>query len=203
MLLFGLVDSVEEAVSGFLSPALYFILMLSLISYTLVHVGIDKVIARFLVKLSRGGPIALVITLPILILMLPILLPSAIARFKMLYPLIIKLNRYYGFPDKSLFEKFCMYVIGMLNQKATMIIFTGGGFPILASQLLRDYNVADVGWVDWILHIGPPLWIGSLIIVFFVWQFLKRMYPDDEWFNEKKQFILKRSKKTSSLPSFG
>ncbi|MFZ3576826.1 SLC13 family permease, partial [Virgibacillus sp. DJP39] len=125
----------------------------------------------------------------IFILMLPILLPSAIARFKMLYPLVTKLNDYYGFPDKSLFEKFCMYVIGMLNQKATMIIFTGGGFPILASQLLRDYNVAEVGWLDWLLHIGPPLWIGSLIIIVFVWQFLKKTHPDDDWFQDKKDAL--------------
>ncbi|MFZ3578394.1 SLC13 family permease, partial [Virgibacillus sp. DJP39] len=65
MLLFGLVGSVEEAFSGFLSPALYFILMLSLLSYSLVYVGIDKVIARFLVVVSKRGPITLVVTMPI------------------------------------------------------------------------------------------------------------------------------------------
>ncbi len=190
MLLLNLVDSVEEAMVGFLSPALYFILMLSLISHSLVKVGVDRVIARFLLKISKGGPKIVIASLPIFILFLPIILPSAIARFKMLLPLVTKLNHYYGYPEKSLFEKYCLYVIGMLNQNATMIIFTGGGFPILASQLLRDYNVANIGWLDWILKIGPPLWIGSLIVVMFVWQFLKRTLPDDEWFNDQKQLPL-------------
>ncbi|MFD2044846.1 SLC13 family permease [Ornithinibacillus salinisoli] len=172
MLLFKLVDNIEQAVVGFLSPALYFILMLSIISQALVKVGIDKIIARFLFKISKGGPRFIIIGLPIFILILPILLPSAVARFKMLLPLISSLNKYYGLSNKSLFKKYCIYVIGMMNQNATMIIYTGGGFPILASQLLRDYNVAELGWLDWFLLIAPPLWIGSLIIVLVVWKFL-------------------------------
>ncbi|PAV30934.1 hypothetical protein CIL05_04255 [Virgibacillus profundi] len=173
ILLFGLVDSMDEAVVGFLSPALYFILMLSIISQALVKVGIDRVIARFLLKISKGGPLFIILGLPLFILILPILLPSAVARFKMLLPLVSRLNSYYGLDEKSTFKKFCLYVIGMMNQNATMIIYTGGGFPILASQLLRDYNIANLGWLDWFLIIAPPLWIGSLIMVFFVWRYLK------------------------------
>lgn len=202
MLLFNLVDSVEEAVIGFLSPALYFILMLSLISHSLVQVGVDKVIARFLIKMSKGGPILIVVMLPFFILILPIILPSAIARFKMLLPIIKKLNKYYGFPEKSLFEKYCLYVIGMLNQKATMIIFTGGGFPILASQLLRDYDIAEVGWLDWFLHIGPPLWVGSIIVALFVWQFLKRLSPEDEWFTERSPIDFTNKQRDRMPPVF-
>ncbi|MUK90157.1 SLC13 family permease [Ornithinibacillus sp. L9] len=172
MLIFGLVQSIDEAVVGFLSPALYFILMLSIISQALVKVGIDKIIARFLFKISKGGPRFIIIGLPLFILVLPILLPSAVARFKMLFPLISRLNSFYGLSDKSLFKKYCVYVIGMMNQNATMIIYTGGGFPILASQLIRDYHVAELGWSDWFLLIAPPLWLGSLVVVVFVWQFL-------------------------------
>ncbi|ASN04655.1 SLC13 family permease [Virgibacillus necropolis] len=202
MLIFNLVDSVEDALVGFLSPALYFILLLSLISYSLVQVGVDKIIARFLIKMSKGGPTLIVIMLPLFILVLPIILPSAIARFKMLLPIITKLNQYYGFPEKSLFEKYSLYVIGMLNQKATMIIFTGGGFPILASQLLKDYEIAEVGWMDWFLHIGPPLWIGSIIVAIFVWQFLKKMSPNDEWYNERKPIDFVDQKEDRMPPAF-
>lgn len=202
MIVLNLVDSVEEAAGGFLSPALYFILMLSLISYSLVQVGVDKVIARFLLKISKGGPILVVVLLPLFILVLPIILPSAIARFKMLLPIVMKLNQYYGFPEKSLFGKYCLYVIGMLNQKATMIIFTGGGFPILASQLLRDYDVADVGWLDWFWHIGPPLWVGSIIVAIFVWQFLKKTSPNDDWFTEQKPINITNQEKTRMPASF-
>lgn len=174
ILIFGLVDDIDEAVVGFLSPALYFILMVSLISHALVKVGIDRLIARFIIKTSKKGAMGVVITIPIVILLLPILLPSAVARFKIFLPLINRMNQYFGFHEKSLFRKFCMFVIGMMNQNATMVIFTGGGFPILAAQLLRDYQVSEnISWMGWFLHVAPPLWIGMTIVALFVWYFLK------------------------------
>lgn len=175
LLLLGLVDTMEEAVIGFLSPALYFIFMLSLISKSLVKVGMDRVIAGFLLKISRGGPAFVIIGMPLFISVLPIFLPSAVARFKMLLPVTVSLNRIYGFTEKSVFQKYCIYVIGMMNQNATMIIYTGGGFPILASQLIRDYQIANLGWMDWFLLIAPPLWIGAFILAFLGWNYLKRV----------------------------
>ncbi|MDC3412017.1 anion permease [Aquibacillus sp. 3ASR75-11] len=202
MLLFQLVDRVEDAVVGFLSPALYFIFMLSIISHALVKVRIDRVIARLLIKISKGGPHIIVVGLPLFIFIFPILLPSAIARYKILFPLIQRLNQYYGYGEKSLFKKYCLYVIGMMNQKSTMIIFTGGGFPILASQLFRDYGVADLGWLDWFVRIAPPLWIGMLIIIFFVWQFLKWTTPNDDWHNKNPSISLPEQESTNLPPMF-
>ncbi|MEQ6378201.1 anion permease [Bacillaceae bacterium S4-13-56] len=181
ILIFGLVDDIDDAVVGFLSPALYFILMVSLISHALVKVGIDRLIARFIINTSKKGAMGVVITLPVVILLLPILLPSAVARFKIFLPLIDRMNEYFGFEEKSLFRRFCMFVIGMMNQNSTMVIFTGGGFPILAAQLLKDYKVSeDMSWMGWFLHIAPPLWIGMTIVALFVWNFLKLDSNEDE-----------------------
>ena len=149
MLLFNLVDSAEEALEGFLSPALYFIFALSIVSKVLVKVGIDQVIAGMLKKISKGSPRNSIIGLPVFILLLPIILPSAIARFKMLLPLVNSMNKIFGFPEKSLFQQYNMYIIGMLNQIGTMVIITGGGFSVLAAQLFRDYDVAELGWIEW------------------------------------------------------
>ncbi|WP_052345833.1 SLC13 family permease [Paucisalibacillus sp. EB02] len=182
MLVFHLVDDIENALSGFSTSALYFVLMLSIISQALVKVRIDRIIARFLFKVSKGGPKAIFIGLPLFMLVSPILLPSAVARFKILLPLLRRLNSFYGYSDKSLFMKFCVYIIGMMNQNATMVIYTGGGFPILASQLIRDFEIGNFGWIDWFLIIAPPLWIGSLIFLLFVWQFLKYTTPDEDKF---------------------
>lgn len=179
MLLFNIVESVDEAFIGFLSPALYFVFILSLISQVLVKVGIDQVIAHLFFKLSKGGPRAMIIGLPFFMLLLPLLLPSAVARFKMLLPLMNQLNHFYGYPEKSIFQKYSLFIIGMMNQNATMIIFTGGAFPVLASQLVRDYRVANFDWLDWVLMVAPPLWLGSLLLVLFVWNFLKFSMPNE------------------------
>ncbi|OZU88215.1 hypothetical protein CIL03_13640 [Virgibacillus indicus] len=197
LLLFNVVDGIDEAVVGFLSPALYFILMLSIISQALVKVGIDKIIARFLLKISNGGPAFIIVGLPLFILIMPLFLPSAVARFKMLLPLITRLNSFYGLSGNSAFMKYCLYVIGMLNQNATMIIYTGGGFPILASQLIRDYNIAQLGWLDWFFIIAPPLWIGALITVFFVWRYLNQKAPETE-----KSHVISESIQTNKEITF-
>ncbi|WP_141554319.1 SLC13 family permease [Virgibacillus ndiopensis] len=179
MLILNLVDSVEEAVVGFLSPALYFIFMLTIISQSLVKIGVDRAVAIVLVKLSKGGPHFIIFGLPVFICLLPIFMPSAFARFKMLLPIINRLNEYYGYSEKSLFKKYCLYVIGMMNQKATMIIFTGGGFPILASQLFDDYQIANLGWMEWFIKVAPPLWVSMFIVNLFVWRFLKWITPNE------------------------
>jgi solute carrier family 13 (sodium-dependent dicarboxylate transporter), member 2/3/5 len=182
MPLLNLVDEFESALLGFLSPALYFIFMLSLISQALVKVGIDQVIARFLIKISKGGFRLIIVGLPVFVLLLPIVLPSAVARYKMLLPLMNSMNELYGFQQKSIFQKYGLFIIGMLNQNATMIIFTGGGFPILASQLLRDYRVTNIDWLEWFLIMAPPLWIGLLLMAIFVWNYLKLTGPKEELF---------------------
>ncbi|GAA0591190.1 hypothetical protein GCM10009001_04040 [Virgibacillus siamensis] len=202
MMLLGLADGVEEAVVGFLSPALYFIIMLSFISHALVKVGIDRVIAGTLVKVSRSGPKSIVYGLPAFIAVLPIILPSAVARFKIFLPLLTRLNHYFGFGEKSLFKKFSMYVIGMMNQNATMIIFTGGGFPVLASQLFSDYGIAEVGWLEWFGRIAPPLWIGLFLVTIFVWQFLKYTTNDSEWENHRDNMPVDKNERVSMPPAF-
>lgn len=173
MMLLNLVHEIDEATIGFLTPALYFILILSLLSQALVKAGIDHAIARLLFKVSKGGPWIIIVGLPFFMLFLPIFLPSAVARFKMLFPLINRLNQFYGFAEKSLFQKYCTYIIGMMNQNATMIIFTGGGFPILVSQLLSNNHIANIGWLEWFFMVAPPLWISLIMMAFFVWYYLK------------------------------
>ncbi len=174
MLLFGIVDQPEEAFVGFLSNALYFILVLSLISTALVSAGVDRVFARIILKFSKGGIQAILLGLPLLIAIMPVLLPSAVARFRILEPIIEQVNDRFGFGQESLFRKYCMYVIGMLNQNSTMIVFTGGGFPILAAQLMKDFGGIQISWLGWFLRIAPPLWLAMLIISFGVWFYFKR-----------------------------
>lgn len=179
ILLFNLVESVEEAFIGFTSPALYFILILSILSSALIKVGIDKIVIKQLLKISRKGPFLLMLIFPFLMIILPILIPSAFARFKMLLPFIENLNNSFGFNKDSRFMKYSLYVIGLMNQNATIIVFTGGGFPVLAHQLMRDYGVGNLGWLEWFLLVAPPLWIGLFIVNVFVRVYLFKTTPED------------------------
>lgn len=179
ILLLNLVDSVEEAFMGFTSPALYFILILSILSSALIKVGIDEIVINQLTKISVRGPSLLMLIFPFLMIILPIIMPSAFARFKMLLPFIENLNHSFGLKEDSRFMKYSLYVIGLMNQNATIVVYTGGGFPVLAHQLMRDYGVGNFGWLEWILLVAPPLWIGLFIVNVFVRIYLYRTTPDD------------------------
>ena len=179
MMILGLVDSVEGAMTGFLSQALYFILILTILARVLVKAGVDKVVASQLLRLNRKGPKAIAVAVPLMIAILPVLMPSAFARLKMLLPFIDRLNDTFGFSHRSIFRKYALYVVGLMNQNGTIIVYTGGGFPVLAAQLLKDYNVADLGWLEWFLIVAPPLWTALLLVNVFAWKYLKRTYPSE------------------------
>lgn len=189
MLILNLVDSIEGAMTGFLSSALYFILILTILSRVLVKTGVDRVVASQLLKLNRKGPKAIAVALPLMIAILPVLMPSAFARLKMLLPFVDRLNDAFGFSDRSIFKKYALYVVGLMNQNGTMIVYTGGGFPVLAAQLLSDYNVADLGWLQWFLIIAPPLWIALFIVNIFTWKYLSHTYPSEISKNAEVQRI--------------
>lgn len=195
ILFFNLVESVEEAFIGFTSPALYFILILSILSSALIKVGIDKIVIQQLLKISNKGPFILMIIFPFLMIILPILIPSAFARFKMLLPFIENLNNSFGFNKNSRFMKYSLYVIGLMNQNATIIVFTGGGFPVLAHQLMRDYSVANLGWLEWFFMVAPPLWAGLFIVNIFVRIYLFKTTPEDviEYAHDAKAAVEKQN----------
>ncbi|EIM07595.1 anion transporter [Planococcus antarcticus DSM 14505] len=174
ILLLGVAEKPEEASSGFLPNAIYFILVLSLISAALVKAGVDRVFAHIIIKFSRGGIRAILLGLPLLIVFMAVFLPSAVARFRILEPIVEQVNGRFGFWQESLFRKYCMYVIGMLNQNSTMIVLMAGGFPILAAQLLKDFGGIQISRLGWFLRIAPPLWLAMLIISFGVWFYFKR-----------------------------
>lgn len=174
IIIFGLVDRPEEAFTGFLTNALYFILVLSLISKALVAAGADRVFVAILLKLSRGGIRTILFGLPLLIALMPILLPSAVARFRILEPIIEQLNVTFTLERDSMFRKYSMYVIGIMNQNSTMIVFTGGGFPVLAAQLLKDFGGVQISWIGWFILIAPPLWLSMFLVSFGVFKYFQR-----------------------------
>jgi len=136
IMIFNLADSFSSAISGFVASALYFVLIVSMISKVMVKVGLDKMIAVFILRLSSGNIIRVLLGFVIAAMVLPILMPSAVARFRMFHPLIDSVNNFYELPEQSAFKQFCNWLFSGVNQFLTMIVLTGGGYPILASELL-------------------------------------------------------------------
>lgn len=191
IILFNLTDTAEQAMAGFLKSALYFILILSILSDVLIKTEADKLISAKLLKLKNISPKRIVMFLPLLMSLLPIFMPSAFARLKTILPFVESLNDAFDFPDKSVFKKYAMYVMGFVNQNSTMIVYTGGGYPILAAQLLSDYDILNIGWLGWFIIVAPPMWCALLVNSIFAWYYLKFSYPSesDADFDRSKQQV--------------
>jgi|GEM_PF-1818062 len=179
IIILNLTDSVEDAMAGFLSSALYFILILSILSQVLIRTDADKVISSKILGIKNITPRKIALILPVFMSLLPVLMPSAFARLKTVLPFVGSMNEAFGFPGDSVFKKYAMYVTGLVNQNSTMIVYTGGGYPVLAAQLLKDYEIADLGWLDWFLIIAPPLWCALIVTSMFSWFYLKLSYPSE------------------------
>lgn len=179
IIILNLTDSVEGAMVGFLSSALYFILFLSILSQVLIRTDVDKVISSKLLMVRNISPRKIALILPVFMSVLPVIMPSAFARLKTVLPFVDSLNEAFRFKEKSVFKKYAMYVVGFVNQNSTMIVYTGGGYPVLAAQLLKDYEVADLSWLGWFFIIAPPLWCALIITSVFSWFYLKLSYPSE------------------------
>ncbi|AKG74885.1 SLC13 family permease [Salinicoccus halodurans] len=179
IIIMNLTDSVEDAMAGFLSSALYFILILSVLSQVLIKTDADKVITSKILKIKNISPKKIALILPLFMSLLPVMMPSAFARLKTVLPFVNGLNDAFQFSEGSVFRKYAMYVTGLVNQNSTMIVYTGGGYPVLAAQLLKDYGVADLSWISWFLIIAPPLWCALIITSVFSWFYLKLSYPSE------------------------
>lgn len=179
IIILDLTDSVEGAMTGFLSSALYFILILSILSQVLIKTDSDKVITSKILKIKNITPKKIAMILPVFMSLLPVMMPSAFARLKTVLSFVNGLNDAFQFSEESVFKKYAMYVTGLVNQNSTMIVYTGGGYPVLAAQLLKDYGVADLSWVSWFLIIAPPLWCALIVTSVFSWFYLKFSYSSE------------------------
>src|SRR5699024_9440153 len=63
-----------------------------------------------------------------------------------------------------------------VNQFLTMIVLTGGGYPILASELLDEAGYS-MTWISWFLYMMPPIYAAAVIIVIFAF-FYFRVWDD-------------------------
>ncbi|WP_126429056.1 SLC13 family permease [Brevibacillus marinus] len=174
----GLAESFPQSVEGFLSSAIYFIIVVTMLNQAMIRVGLDRIIARYLMSLAKGSiqRTAIVVTLAVMIL--PILMPSAVSRLKMFIPLIEQINARYGLAKGSNLVRFCLWSFGGLNQVTTLVVLTGGGFAILASQYFANLG-EPISWSRWFLLMAPPVYVCVIltsIVMWFYWK-IGRLKP--------------------------
>ncbi|MFP7298264.1 SLC13 family permease [Neobacillus niacini] len=168
----GIAPQFSDAVQGFASSTIYFLLAASLVSSAMTKVHLDKFLSKVLMKASRGSVQKTLWGFFLANLALPIIMPSGNVRLRMFIPLIEEVNQRFHLGTNSPFLRFSIWMIGGLNQIGTIIVFTGGGLGILAAGLLIELGY-PLTWIQWFLMMAPPIWIICTITAFFMWRYLK------------------------------
>lgn len=178
-LVMHLADDFSQSVEGFLSSAIYFILAVTMLNQAIIRVGLDRTIARYIMLLARGSIQRTAVVILLAVMILPIFMPSAVSRLKMFIPLIEQINAKYGLEKESNLVRFSLWCFGGLNQITTLVVLTGGGFAILASQFISQSG-EPVSWSQWFLLVAPPVYLSVVltsIVMWFYWK-IGRLKPN-------------------------
>ncbi|WP_066152079.1 SLC13 family permease [Halalkalibacter krulwichiae] len=198
-LMLGIVPEFSEGIQGFLSSSIYFILAVSLVSTVMTKVGIDKILSTIILKFSHGNIKKTAIGFFVATLLLPIVMPSGNARLRMFIPLMEEINCSHNLHKNSSFVRFTTWALSGINQVVTLIVITGGGLAVVASQLVVDLGY-EVTWSKWFFLMALPIWAITLMTGICMWFFWKmNKLPKSKLHNESKNNLLV-SNERSHLP---
>ena len=170
----GVTDSFAEAVSGFASTLVFFLILLMLLGNSISAVGLDDRAARRLLS-GRSTPAMTIRSLATNVFGLSFLMPSAVARAVTFMPIVETMTEAYHLDEASRFRRASYIIIGHINPLASMAIMTGGGMSIISSQIMTT-QITPISWLTWAIVMLPPvtvLYLGAALSVGLV-------YPADD-----------------------
>lgn len=159
----GVVGTPTEALVGFSSPVLYFLLGSLAMGAAVMRSGLAERLAGHLVDRSRGSSRRLVGQLLAGMPFMAFIMPSAINRNAMLIPAYEHVFRSLSVSRSAPLAKTVMLTLGLLNPFASSALMTGGLAPMTTSTLLGGFT-----WFRWFLLMSVPYYIllalGGLMV---------------------------------------
>ena len=157
----------SDAMVGFSSPILYFLLGSQVMGAAVMKSGLAERLAGYLVDRSGGSPGKLVAQLLISMPPMAFLIPSAINRNTMLIPCYEQVFRSLSIAKGDRLARMVMLTLGLLNPLASSAFMTGGLAPMTTSTLLGGFT-----WFRWFALMAAPYYLlialgGALIYLLF------------------------------------
>ncbi|MHB1134787.1 MAG: SLC13 family permease [Chloroflexota bacterium] len=157
----GVVPTLQQALVGFASPVLFFLLGSFALGIAAEQTGLSERLARWLLARSRGSGRRLLRDLLISLPLQAILVPSAMSRNTVLVPIYARVLARLGHPPRL--GAGVMLALGVLGPLASTMFLSGGTSPVAAAAALGGFN-----WVSWFVAVAPPYYvllaIGSLAL---------------------------------------
>ena len=167
LVVMGGVQNPSEALAGFSSPILYFLLGSLAMGAAVMRSGLAERLAGQLVRRSRGSSKRLLGQLLMGMPLMAFAMPSAINRNAMLIPAYEHAFRSLSINRREPLAKSVMLVLGLLNPFASSALMTGGLAPMTTSTLLGGFT-----WFRWFLLMAVPYYVllalgGILVYLLF------------------------------------
>ena len=150
----GGVKSPSEALIGFSSPILYFLIGSQVMGAAVMKSGLAARLAGYLVDRSGGSPRRLTAQLLLALPFMAFLIPSAINRNTMLIPAYEQVFRSLSASRGDRLTKVIMLTLGMLNPLASSAFMTGGLASMTTSTLLGGFT-----WFRWFALMAAPYYL--------------------------------------------
>jgi sodium-dependent dicarboxylate transporter 2/3/5 len=163
LLSFEVVEGFSEAVSGFVSISIFFMLIMTVLGSIMMKVGIGEKITEYILTLSNNSLSKASIVIFIVVMILPVLLPSALSRLKITLPVIDRLNEKFTLDGSSRFRQLNYMSAGVFSQFSSIMYLSGGPLSILAFQLIIDNGGTPVTWIGWLGYTFLPIFIISFL----------------------------------------
>ena len=163
---FGGVDDIAVALSGFSSPVPYFLIGILALGLGVHKSGLADRGARVLLAWVGGSPRRLLSQMVISFVPMSLLLPSATTRNAILVHVYDNALDQWKVPSQDPLRKATTLALGSLNRLASTALLTGGQAPVAAAALL-----GGMGWGRWFVLLGMPYYLLLLAggAVLFLW----------------------------------
>ncbi len=150
----GGVKNPTQALIGFSSPILYFLIGSQIMGAAVMKSGLAARLAGYMVDRSGGNPRKLTAQLLLALPFMAFLIPSAINRNTMLIPAYEQVFRSLSARRGDQLTKVIMLILGMLNPLASSAFMTGGLASMTTSTLLGGFT-----WFRWFALMAAPYYL--------------------------------------------
>jgi len=181
--IFNVVETFEQSVAGFSSHLMFFMIGVFMLGKVVSNIGLHKKISSGILSMAGGSYRRILWAISLTIYVLAFFLPSGTARVQILLPVIKSME--ISPESKNKFLRSSMIILGIVSPIATVGVLTGGGYPMLAAELMKDYG-ANFSWIGWIITISPIVFIT----VMFSSYLIIRQHPKTDPFDRKILEIL-------------
>jgi len=151
LMVMGGLKSPSDALVGFSSPIIYFLLGSMAMGAAVMKSGLAERLAGYLVHRSEGSPIKLLAQLLAGMPLMAFVMPSAINRNAMLIPAYDHAFRTLSINKRDPLAKVITLTLGLLNPFASSALMTGGLAPMTTSTLLGGFT-----WFRWFGMMAVP-----------------------------------------------